>query len=62
LAADLPDSYRLLRVAVSDEVFVAELDESALPDDWRENVTLTQAAGSEWLETGNTPLLKVRAW
>jgi RES domain-containing protein len=57
--ADLPDTYRLLRVEVTDEVAIAELSESFLPDNWREDASYTQSAGSEWLESESTALLKV---
>ncbi|MDR5761481.1 RES family NAD+ phosphorylase [Caballeronia sp. LZ035] len=57
--ADLPDTYRLLRVAVGVEVGIAELGEAALPGNWREDAAYTQSAGSEWLESGSTALLKV---
>ena len=36
-AADLPDTYRLLRVEVGERVKIAELGEGALPEDWRED-------------------------
>ncbi len=57
--SDLPDSYRLLRVAVSQSASIAELGESDLPENWREDQSYTQSAGSEWLEGGSTALLKV---
>jgi RES domain-containing protein len=57
--ADLPDTYRLLRVDVNERILIAELAEGALPEDWRENASWTQASGSEWLEGGTTALLKV---
>ncbi|MEI6001935.1 RES family NAD+ phosphorylase [Paraburkholderia bengalensis] len=57
--ADLPDTYRLLRVEVSDEVVVAQIEEDAMPDDWRADEWWTRAAGSEWLDADNTALLKV---
>ncbi|SAL79938.1 RES domain-containing protein [Caballeronia terrestris] len=58
-AADLPDTYRLLRVEVGERVKIAELGEGALPEDWRENPSWTQASGSEWLQGGATALLKL---
>jgi RES domain-containing protein len=57
--ADLPDTYRLLRVEVADDLTVAALDEGALPEDWRQNQAWTQACGTEWLEGGSAALLKV---
>jgi RES domain-containing protein len=58
--SDLPDTYRLLRVvAVSESASIAELGEIDLPENWREDQSYTQSAGSEWLEGGSTALLKV---
>ncbi|HKR38196.1 MAG TPA: RES family NAD+ phosphorylase [Paraburkholderia sp.] len=57
--ADLPDTYRLLRVDVSDEVVIAQIEEDAMPSDWRSDASWTRAAGSEWLDASNTALLKV---
>src|ERR1700742_971543 len=57
--ADLPDTYRLLRVAVSLQVRIAELSETVLPEHWRGDASYTQSAGSEWLESGSAALLKV---
>jgi RES domain-containing protein len=57
--ADLPGTYRLLRIEVSDEVAVAQIEEAVMPQDWRADGSWTRAAGSEWLDAGNTALLKV---
>jgi RES domain-containing protein len=57
--ADLPDTYRLLRVEVADDLTVASLDEAALPEDWRQDQAWTQACGTEWLESGSAALLRV---
>lgn len=57
--ADLPDGYQLLRVEAGEDVAIAELTSAVLPDDWRQNMSWTQAAGSEWLTSGQTALLKV---
>jgi RES domain-containing protein len=57
--ADLPDTYRLLRVVVDNHVTIAELSERVLPENWRQDASTTQSAGSEWLEGGSTALLKV---
>jgi len=57
--ADLPDTYQLLRVAVPDAITVAEISESDMPENWREEVAFTQGAGNEWLTSGTSILLKV---
>jgi RES domain-containing protein len=57
--ADIPDTYRLLRVEIDDDLTVAALEEGTLPEDWRQNQAWTQACGTEWLEGGSAALLKV---
>jgi RES domain-containing protein len=57
--AELPDTYQLLRVEVPDTVTVAEIPAPELPDSWRDDLTWTQAAGTEWLASGASVLLKV---
>ncbi|UEC05633.1 RES family NAD+ phosphorylase [Burkholderia vietnamiensis] len=57
--ADLPNGYQLLRVQMDDDVAVAELASVVLPDDWHVNLSWTQAAGSEWLASSQSALLKV---
>lgn len=57
--AQLPDGYQLLRVDVPDSVAVAEIAEDDAPDDWRTNPEWTRGAGTEWLQTKPSALLRV---
>ena len=55
----VPDSYQLLRIEVPDDIPIAELLEADTPEDWRTDMQWTQSAGTEWLASGTTALLKV---
>ncbi|MBI0361524.1 RES family NAD+ phosphorylase [Burkholderia oklahomensis] len=55
----LPDGYQLLRVDVSDAMTVAEIAEDDAPTDWRVNPSWTRGAGTEWLGTQPSALLRV---
>jgi len=55
----VPDSYQLLRIEVPEDIGVAELLESDTPENWRADLQWTQSAGTEWLASGATALLKV---
>jgi len=55
----LPTSYKLLKVEAPDDVAMDLLPESELALDWREDPTVTQAAGDAWLTPARRALLKV---
>ncbi|ABB05667.1 RES family NAD+ phosphorylase [Burkholderia lata] len=57
--AQLPSGYQLLRVEVADSVDIAEIAEGDAPDDWRTNIDWTRSAGTEWLHTQPSALLRV---
>jgi RES domain-containing protein len=57
--ADLPDTYQLLKVEVEDGVTIAEIGEHTFSPDWRDNMSWTQDAGTEWLAGNTSALLKV---
>ncbi|WP_321874170.1 RES family NAD+ phosphorylase [Burkholderia ubonensis] len=57
--AQLPNGYQLLRVEVPDSVAVAEIAEHDAPADWRTNSDWTKGAGTEWLQTKPSALLRV---
>jgi RES domain-containing protein len=57
--ADLPPSYKLLKIEVPDDVAVMSLELNRLPPDWNTNLVATQALGDEWLAGGQTALLRV---
>ena len=55
----LPDGYQLLRVQVGDDLPIAEIADTDVPSDWRQNPEWTRGAGTEWLQTETTAVLKV---
>jgi RES domain-containing protein len=57
--AQLPSGYQLLRVDVPDSVAVAEISEDDAPTDWRSDSDWTKSAGTEWLQTKPSALLRV---
>ncbi|MGP8432960.1 RES family NAD+ phosphorylase [Paraburkholderia fungorum] len=58
-AADLPDTYQLLKVEVDDGVTIAEIAEDAFPRDWRDDQGWTRSVGTEWLTHASSALLRV---
>jgi len=54
---DLPTNYQLLKVEIDDAVAVANMPD--LPQDWKENVSWSKRAGTEWLSIRSSLLLKV---
>jgi RES domain-containing protein len=57
--ADLPSTYKLIRIQCPDNLPQSKILAGALPRDWRSRVDLTRAIGDEWLRGGRTPLLVV---
>lgn len=55
----LPETYQLLRIEVDDAVTIAEIRDADTPENWRTDTAWTQGAGTEWLATGVSALLKV---
>ncbi len=55
----LPDGYQLLRVQVDEDLPIAEIADTDVPSDWRQNPEWTRGAGTEWLQTETTAVLKV---
>lgn len=56
---NLPRRYKLLEVSVPDEVQIQKLDQSALPENWRQDVATTRNIGDLWLERNSSVLLEV---
>ena len=56
---EVPDGYMLLEVEFPDDGSLHVLDDSELPDGWREHWVLTQGIGSDWLASGSSALLGV---
>jgi RES domain-containing protein len=56
---DRPDSYQLLKIEVADDVATESVSLRSLPPDWRGDEAVTRAIGNDWLERGDTALLRV---
>jgi RES domain-containing protein len=54
----LPRFYQLLRIAVSDELPIRQLNLLS-PADWKEHPEFTRSLGDEWLASMATPLARV---
>ncbi|WP_115690157.1 RES family NAD+ phosphorylase [Cupriavidus taiwanensis] len=54
---DLPKHYQLLQIEVEDSLAVAEIGD--LPEDWKSNPGWSKSAGTEWLASRSSLLLKV---
>jgi RES domain-containing protein len=54
-----PDSYRLLKTEVADDVASESASLSLLPPGWKGDKAVTRAIGDDWLERGATALLRV---
>lgn len=57
--AALPDTYQLLRIEVSETAPVAQMGDDVLPANWRDDLAWTRNAGTEWLASGTSVLLRV---
>jgi RES domain-containing protein len=58
-ASDVPPSYTLLAISVSDDLSIETVDPGALPLDWVNNSEVTREIGSAWLRSQRTALLRV---
>jgi RES domain-containing protein len=56
---DRPERFQVLKIEGPDAVSVERLDAAALPEDWGENPTATQAIGDDWLASARSLLLEV---
>lgn len=58
-AEDLPTSYQLLGVELSEDIRIDTRGESEWPEGWRAQTALTRALGDTWLREGATALMRV---
>jgi RES domain-containing protein len=58
-AQRLPASYRMLKAEAPDENQVRHLSTAFLPDNWRDDHSLTRSMGDAWLIAGQSALLEV---
>ena len=56
---DLPSTYQLLAVDISDNVGFESIDERHMAGEWRDNHTLTRELGDQWLRDNKTALMRV---
>lgn len=55
---DIPDSYTLLKISISDDLAVKSLD-PPFGTEWKQNLELTRRLGNAWLASKETPLARV---
>jgi RES domain-containing protein len=56
---DVPSTYQLLAIDVSDDTGLETVIVNDLPPDWQTNEAITQLVGDRWLRERRTALLKV---
>jgi RES domain-containing protein len=55
----LPLSYKMLKAEAPDDTRPGRINASSLPDNWRDDLTLTRNLGDQWLIAGSAALLEV---
>lgn len=55
----VPDSYRLLRVVIPDDLPIEIVDEGSLAAEWRVDRAASRSIGDRWLDEARTALLQV---
>ncbi len=58
-ANDVPASFTLLRIAVAQGVSIESIDPTTLARNWIAHVDVTREAGSTWLRSSRSALLRV---
>lgn len=56
---EMPNTFRLLRIAIKKTAPVQRLEEGNLPANWRTDVPITRAIGDAWLASRSSLLLEV---
>jgi RES domain-containing protein len=57
--AELPDAFQLLAVGVPDGIASETVQPADLAGGWKQDLSVTRAAGDRWLSEGRTALLHV---
>ncbi len=52
-----PDTFQLIKAEAPDDVSLSLLDADALPHNWQDDNSATQAIGDDWLRSGRSALL-----
>lgn len=55
----LPLRYKMLKADAPDDTRPGRINAPSLPDNWRDDLTLTRNLGDEWLSAGSSALLEV---
>ena len=55
----LPQSYKLLKASLPDNVSPLRIEPESLPPDWREDTLASRSIGDDWLEAQSSALLMV---
>jgi RES domain-containing protein len=56
---DIPSSYQLVAVDLSDDAAFAAIETDQLAPDWRDQINNTRQLGDAWLEQNRVSLLRV---
>jgi RES domain-containing protein len=56
---DFPTHFQLLEIDAPHGITATAMDETSLPPDWRDQVSVTRARGDDWLRGGAAALLRV---
>jgi RES domain-containing protein len=57
--AHLPRSYQLLKAEAPDDIRLSVVDWASLPENWRDDATISRTKGDEWLAASTSALLEV---
>ena len=56
----IPDEFQALKVEIPDGILAMSLSQDSLPEpNWRKDQALTRQIGDEWIQQGQSPLLRV---
>lgn len=57
--ADIPTSFQWLRISVPEDVALEVVNLAELPQDWAQDLAVTQRLGANWLRGGGPALLRL---
>lgn len=56
---ETPADFQLLEIECPDDIGIMSLEDSRLPDGWRDDPPLTRRLGAEWLQSRSSAVLRV---
>jgi RES domain-containing protein len=56
---DRPERFQVLRIEGPDSLSIEKAEVDSLPQNWAEDISITQTIGDRWLTEGRSPLLQV---